>query len=82
MAEVQVRVAAELAKHIISALRGDICYGASMLPFPPAKPASRRTASNTCLPPLIDWSKRKETNDEYNRYDETPFSVIRNVFHP
>jgi D-3-phosphoglycerate dehydrogenase / 2-oxoglutarate reductase len=37
--EAQVRVATEMARNIISALRGDTLYGVSTLPFPPAKPA-------------------------------------------
>jgi D-3-phosphoglycerate dehydrogenase len=37
--EAQVRVATEVARNIISALRGDTLYGISTLPFPPAKPA-------------------------------------------
>ena len=38
-AEAQVRVATEVARNIISALRGDTLYGVSTFPFPPAKPA-------------------------------------------
>ena len=38
-AEAQVRVATEVARNIISALRGDTLYGISTFPFPPAKPA-------------------------------------------
>jgi D-3-phosphoglycerate dehydrogenase / 2-oxoglutarate reductase len=38
-AEAQVRVATELARNIISALRGDTLYGISTFSFPPAKPA-------------------------------------------
>jgi len=38
-AEAQVRVATEVARNIISALRGDTLYGVSTLSFPPAKPA-------------------------------------------
>jgi D-3-phosphoglycerate dehydrogenase / 2-oxoglutarate reductase len=37
--EAQVRVATEVARYIISALRGDTLYGVSTFPFPPAKPA-------------------------------------------
>jgi len=37
--EAQVRVATEMARHIISALRGDTLYGVATLPFPPTKPA-------------------------------------------
>jgi D-3-phosphoglycerate dehydrogenase len=37
--EAQVRVAAEVARNIIAALRGDTLYGLSTLPFSPAKPA-------------------------------------------
>jgi phosphoglycerate dehydrogenase-like enzyme len=37
--EAQVRVATEVARYIISALRGDTLYGISTFPFPPAKPA-------------------------------------------
>jgi D-3-phosphoglycerate dehydrogenase / 2-oxoglutarate reductase len=37
--EGQVRVATEMARNIISALRGDTLYGVAMLPFPPARPA-------------------------------------------
>ncbi len=37
--EAQVRVATEVARNIISALRGDTLYGVATLPFPPAKPA-------------------------------------------
>jgi D-3-phosphoglycerate dehydrogenase / 2-oxoglutarate reductase len=37
--EGQVRVATEVARNIISALRGDTLYGVTTLPFPPAKPA-------------------------------------------
>jgi phosphoglycerate dehydrogenase-like enzyme len=37
--EAQVRVANEVARNIISALRGDTLYGAALLAFPPAKPA-------------------------------------------
>ena len=37
--EAQVRVATEVARNIISTLRGDTLYGVSTLPFPPAKPA-------------------------------------------
>jgi len=37
--EAQVRVATEVARHVISALRGDTLYGVATLPFPPAKPA-------------------------------------------
>jgi D-3-phosphoglycerate dehydrogenase / 2-oxoglutarate reductase len=37
--EAQVRVATEVARNIIAALRGDTLYGVSTLPFPPAKPA-------------------------------------------
>ena len=37
--EGQVRVATEMARNIISALRGDTLYGVSTLPFPPARPA-------------------------------------------
>src|SRR5258708_2934616 len=37
--EGQVRVATEMARNIISALRGDTLYGVATLPFPPAKPA-------------------------------------------
>jgi D-3-phosphoglycerate dehydrogenase len=37
--EAQVRVATEVARNIISALRGDTLYGISTLPFSPAKPA-------------------------------------------
>ena len=36
--EAQVRVATEVARNIISALRGDTLYGVATLPFPPAKP--------------------------------------------
>jgi D-3-phosphoglycerate dehydrogenase len=38
-AEAQVRVATEVARNIISALRGDTLYGVAMLPFPPTRPA-------------------------------------------
>jgi D-3-phosphoglycerate dehydrogenase / 2-oxoglutarate reductase len=38
-AEAQVRVATEVARKIISALRGDTLYGVAPLPFPPTKPA-------------------------------------------
>jgi D-3-phosphoglycerate dehydrogenase len=38
-AEAQVRVATEMARNIISALRGDTLFGVTTLPFPPAKPA-------------------------------------------
>ena len=38
-AEAQVRVATEVARNIISALRGDTLYGVAPLPFPPTKPA-------------------------------------------
>jgi D-3-phosphoglycerate dehydrogenase / 2-oxoglutarate reductase len=37
--EAQVRVATEVARNIISALRGDTLYGVAPLPFPPTKPA-------------------------------------------
>ncbi len=37
--EAQVRVATEMARNIISALRGDTLYGVAMLPLPPTKPA-------------------------------------------
>jgi len=37
--EGQVRVATEVARSIIAALRGDTLFGVSTLPFPPAKPA-------------------------------------------
>ena len=37
--EAQVRVATEVARNIISALRGDTLYGVTTLPVPPAKPA-------------------------------------------
>ena len=37
--EAQVRVATEVARSIIAALRGDTLYGVATLPFPPAKPA-------------------------------------------
>ncbi len=37
--EGQVRVATEMARNIISALRGDTLYGVATLPFPPARPA-------------------------------------------
>jgi len=37
--EGQVRVATEVARNIISALRGDTLYGVAMLPFPPTRPA-------------------------------------------
>jgi D-3-phosphoglycerate dehydrogenase / 2-oxoglutarate reductase len=37
--EAQVRVATEVAKNIIAALRGDTLYGVATLPFPPSKPA-------------------------------------------
>jgi D-3-phosphoglycerate dehydrogenase / 2-oxoglutarate reductase len=37
--EAQVRVATEVARYIISALRGNTLYGVSTFPFPPAKPA-------------------------------------------
>jgi D-3-phosphoglycerate dehydrogenase len=37
--EAQVRVATEVARNIISALRGDTLYGVAMLPLPPTKPA-------------------------------------------
>jgi D-isomer specific 2-hydroxyacid dehydrogenase, NAD binding domain len=37
--EAQVRVATEVARTIISALRGDTLYGIATLPFPPTKPA-------------------------------------------
>jgi D-3-phosphoglycerate dehydrogenase len=37
--EAQVRVATEVARNIISALRGDTLYGVSTLSFPPSKPA-------------------------------------------
>ncbi len=37
--EAQVRVAAEVARNIISVLRGDTLYGVAMLPLPPTKPA-------------------------------------------
>jgi D-3-phosphoglycerate dehydrogenase len=37
--EAQVRVATEVARNIIAALRGDTLFGVSTLPFPPAKPA-------------------------------------------
>ena len=37
--EAQVRVATEVARNIIAALRGDTLYGVSTLSFPPAKPA-------------------------------------------
>jgi D-3-phosphoglycerate dehydrogenase len=38
-AEAQVRVTTEVARKIISALRGDTLYGVATLPFPPSKPA-------------------------------------------
>jgi D-3-phosphoglycerate dehydrogenase / 2-oxoglutarate reductase len=38
-AEGQVRVATEVARNIIAALRGDTLYGVTTLPFPPSKPA-------------------------------------------
>lgn len=38
-AEGQVRVATEVARNIISALRGDTLYGVTTLSFPPSKPA-------------------------------------------
>jgi D-3-phosphoglycerate dehydrogenase / 2-oxoglutarate reductase len=38
-AEAQVRVATEVARNIISALRGDTLYGTATLPFPSTKPA-------------------------------------------
>jgi D-3-phosphoglycerate dehydrogenase len=38
-AEAQLRVATEVVRNIISALRGDTLFGVSTLPFPPAKPA-------------------------------------------
>jgi D-3-phosphoglycerate dehydrogenase / 2-oxoglutarate reductase len=38
-AEAQARVATEVARNIIAALRGDTLYGVSTLSFPPAKPA-------------------------------------------
>jgi D-3-phosphoglycerate dehydrogenase / 2-oxoglutarate reductase len=37
--EAQVRVATEVARSIIAALRGDTLCGVSTLPFPPSKPA-------------------------------------------
>ena len=37
--EAQARVATEVARNIISALRGDTVYGVTTLPFTPAKPA-------------------------------------------
>ena len=37
--EAQVRVATEVARNIIAALRGDTLYGVAMLPLPPTKPA-------------------------------------------
>jgi D-3-phosphoglycerate dehydrogenase len=37
--EAQVRVATEVARNIISALRGETLYGVTMLQFPPTKPA-------------------------------------------
>ncbi len=37
--EAQVRVATEMVRNIISALRGDTLYGVAMLPLPPTKPA-------------------------------------------
>jgi len=37
--EAQVRVATEVARNIISAMRGDTLYGVAALPFPPTKPA-------------------------------------------
>ena len=37
--EAQVRVATEVARNIIAALRGDTLYGVAMLPVPPTKPA-------------------------------------------
>jgi D-3-phosphoglycerate dehydrogenase / 2-oxoglutarate reductase len=37
--EAQIRVATEVARNIIAALRGDTLYGAALLPFTPAKPA-------------------------------------------
>jgi D-3-phosphoglycerate dehydrogenase / 2-oxoglutarate reductase len=37
--EAQVRVATEVTRSIIAALRGDTLYGVTTLPFPPAKPA-------------------------------------------
>jgi D-3-phosphoglycerate dehydrogenase / 2-oxoglutarate reductase len=37
--EAQVRVATEVARNIIAALRGDTLYGAALLPFPKALPA-------------------------------------------
>ena len=37
--EAQVRVATEVARNIIAALRGDTLYGVATLPFPPTKPA-------------------------------------------
>jgi D-3-phosphoglycerate dehydrogenase len=37
--EAQVRVATEVARNIIAALRGDTLYGVSTLSFPPSKPA-------------------------------------------
>ena len=37
--EAQMRVATEVARNIIAALRGDTLYGLSTLPFQPAKPA-------------------------------------------
>jgi D-3-phosphoglycerate dehydrogenase len=37
--EAQVRVATEVARNIIAALRGDTLYGVATLSFPPAKPA-------------------------------------------
>ena len=37
--EAQVRVATEVARNIISALRGDTLYGVASLPFTPTTPA-------------------------------------------
>jgi D-3-phosphoglycerate dehydrogenase / 2-oxoglutarate reductase len=37
--EAQVRVATEVARNIISALRGDTLYGVTTFPFPSTKPA-------------------------------------------
>jgi D-3-phosphoglycerate dehydrogenase / 2-oxoglutarate reductase len=37
--EAQVRIATEVARNIIAALRGDTLYGVAMLPLPPTKPA-------------------------------------------
>ncbi len=52
--EAQVRVATEVARNIIAALRGDTLYGVATLSFPPQSLHNREQKETPYLQTLID----------------------------